>query len=159
MNDDVRMPIQTIREGNKITKICVEDVYKIINRVQDAMDKAYNNSIDILDFIYKEIPIESEEDMVWEGYLIEGKGTSQPCLTDAFDEEIGNNIAFMKSKLNANIKKHNFLCRIYNQYFDLLNKISEEIIKVDSNIIYDLDGVRKHNPEYLKGIETKLGIC
>ena len=149
--NDVRMPITTSREGNKITKVCVEDVYKIINRTQEAMDKAYNDSVDILDSIYK-------QHNGFEGELIIGTGVSQPCLTDAFDEEIGNNIAFMKAKLNANIKKHNFLCRIYNEYFNLLDKIDEEIEKIDSNIIFDLDGVRQHNPDYLNGIEEKLGI-
>ena len=30
MNEEVRLPIETSREGNKITKVCVEDVYKIV---------------------------------------------------------------------------------------------------------------------------------
>ena len=51
MNDNVRLPIETTREGDKITKVCVEDVYKIINRIQDAMDKSYNNSIDIIESV------------------------------------------------------------------------------------------------------------
>jgi hypothetical protein len=151
MNDEVRFPIETIREGNKITKTCVEDVHKIVNRVQDCMNKAHNNSVDILDSLERE------------GYgernaIVFGTGVSQPCLTDAFDEEIGNNIAFMKMKLNANIKKHNFLVRVYNEYYDLLCKVNEELSKIDSNIYMDLEGVRRHNPSYLEGIETKLGI-
>lgn len=152
MNENVRMPIETTREGNKITKKCVEDVYKIVNRVIEGMDKAHNNSVDIID------SLEDEENYGEDSAVIFGTGTSQPCLTDAFDEEIGNNIAFMKMKLNANIKKHNFLCRIYNEYFKLLDKIDDEIVKIDANIIFDLEGVRKHNPEYLKDIEIKLGL-
>ena len=152
MNENVRMPIETTREGNKITKKCVEDIYKIVNRVIEGMDKAHNNSVDIIS------TLENENYGGEECAVVFGTGTSQPCLTDAFDEEIGNNIAFMKMKLNANIKKHNFLCKIYNQYFKLLNKIDEEIIKIDDNIIFDLEGVRKHNPEYLKDIEIKLGL-
>ena len=30
---DVKLPITTVREGNKITKVCVEDVYKMLNRI------------------------------------------------------------------------------------------------------------------------------
>ena len=156
-NDVVRFPIETVREGNKITKTCVEDVYKIVNRIQDAMDKAYNDSVDVLDSLHKEV-LNSADDQMWEGELVIGTGFSQPCLTDAFDEEIGNNIAFMKMKLNANIKKHNFMCRIYNNYLDLLSKINEDLGKADSNIYMDLEGIRKHNPDYLEGIEEKLGI-
>lgn len=139
---NVRMPIETTREGNKITKVCVEDVYKMINRVIEAMDKTYNNSIGILDSIHKEVN-------GYEGELIIGTGISQPCLTDAFDEEIGNNIAFMKAKLNANIKKSNFLIRIYNQYVEVLDAIDKELEKIDYYIDLDLEGIRKHNPEYL----------
>ena len=149
--NDVRMPITTIREGNKITKVCVEDVYKIINRVTDAMDKAYNNSTDIIDSIHKEVN-------GYEGELIVGTGVSQPCLTDCFDEEIGNNIAFMKAKLNANIKKHNILVRIYNEYIKLIDALNEDINKIDAYIRYDLNGIRHHNIDYLSDIEEKLGI-
>jgi hypothetical protein len=149
--NDVRMPIETIRDGNKITKICVEDVYKVINRVQEAMNVAYSKSVDIIDTIHKDYGD-------YEGELIIGTGISQPCLSDAFDEEIGNNIAFMKAKLNANIKKHNFLVRIYNSWIDCVDKLNEEIESIDSNIKRDLYGVRQHNPEYLNNIENKLGI-
>lgn len=150
--ENVRMPIETIREGNKITKVCVEDVYKLVNKTYNIMDRAYNNSVDVLDSIHKEVGD-------YEGELIVGTGISQPCLTDAFDEEIGNNIAFMKAKLNANIKKHNFLCRIYNNYIRALSDIDELIEDVDEKIKMDLNGVRLHNSDYLSNLETKLGIA
>lgn len=140
--DNVRMPIETTRDGNKITKVCVEDVYKMINRVQDAMNKAHDNSVDIIDSIHKDVN-------GYEGELIIGTGVSQPCLTDAFDEEIGNNIAFMKAKLNANMKKRNLLYRVYNQYISVLEAIDVELDKIDKYIDLDLEGIRKHNPEYL----------
>ncbi len=98
--NDVRLPIETSREGDKITKVCVEDIYKVVNRVVEALDKAYNNSIDIIDSIHKDYND-------YEGELIIGTGVSQPCHGDVFYESIGNDIAFMKAKLNANIKKHN----------------------------------------------------
>lgn len=148
---NVRMPIETTREGDKITKVCVEDVYKIINRVLTTMDKAYNKSTDIVDTVWKEYGD-------YEGQLIIGTGISQPCLTDEFDEEIGNNIAFMKAKLNANIKKHNLLVRIFNAWGDAMDSIDEEISKVDDYIKMDLDGIRRHNPEYLSNLESTLGI-
>ena len=147
----IRMPIETIREGNKITKICLEDVYKIINRVQEDMTKTYNKSIALLDSIHKETN-------GYEGEIIVGTGVSQPCMSDAFDEEIGNNIAFMKSKLNANIKKHNFLMRLYKFWDKYMDKIAEEISDIDFYIKRDLNGIRKHNPDYLTGIEEELSI-
>ena len=140
--DNVRMPIETTREGNKITKVCVEDVYKMVNRVIEAMDKAYNNSVEILNSIHKEVN-------GYEGELIIGTGISQPCITDAFDEEIGTNIAFMKAKLNANLKKRNLLYRIYNKYVDVLDSLDTEIEKIENYIDMDLEGIRRHNPEYL----------
>ena len=157
--NDVRLPIETTREGEKITKVCVEDVYKIINRVQEAMDKAYNNSADILNSIEKTHYSDSPEpNTVTTGYLIIGNGTSEPCNGDVFNEETGNDIAFMKAKLNANIKKHNFLVRIWNEYIKFTDKLDEEISKIDSNITRDLAGVRQYNPDYLIDIEYKLGI-
>lgn len=140
--DNVRMPIETTREGNKITKVCVEDVYKMINRVIEAMDKAYNSSVEILNSIHKEVN-------GYEGELIIGTGISQPCITDAFDEEIGTNIAFMKAKLNANLKKRNLLYRIYHKYIDVLDSLDTEIKKIEKYIDMDLEGIRRHNPEYL----------
>ena len=141
--NDVRMPIETRREGDKITKICVEDVYKIINRVQEQMIKSYNNSIDILDSVHKEVN-------GYEGELLIGTGISQPCNGDEFNEEIGNEIAFRKMKFNVNNKKYNILRRVYNQYIDLIYALEEEINKVLFYIDFDLEGVRKYNPDYLK---------
>lgn len=148
---NVRMPIETIREGNKITKICVDDIYKIVNRVQDAMLKAHDETLDIIESIHKEY-----ED--YSGELIIGTGVSQPCLTDAFDEEIGNDIAFMKAKLNANIKKHKLLVRIYNKFLQFKFTMLEEIAKIDNNIDKDLNRLRVHNPDYLDGIEEELEL-
>lgn len=140
--NNVRLPIRTERDGNKITKVCVEDVYKMLNRIIERMNKSYNNSVDIIDSVNKEVD-------GFKGELIVGTGISQPCLTDAFDEEIGNNIAFMKAKLNANIKKRNLLYRIYNEYVYMLDVLDDEIDKIDNYIDFDLEGIRNYNPEYL----------
>lgn len=145
MNEEekVRLPIETYTDGNKITKVCVEDVYKVFNRILEQLDKSYNKSIDIIDSVDKEVN-------GYEGSLIIGTGTSQPCLTDAFDEEIGNNIAFMKAKLNANLKKFRLLNRIYKEIDKILNVIENEQDSIYDYIQLDLEGLRKYNPDYLK---------
>lgn len=153
---NVRLPIETTRDGNKITKVCVEDVYKIMNRVIEAMDKAHNNSVDIINSVDKNYV--SNDDTKYFGSLIIGKGISQPCLKDAFDEGIGNDIAFMKAKLNANIKKHNLLVRVWNEFDKLLDIIDIDLGKIDDYIYDDLMRLRQYNPEYLEGIEETLGI-
>ena len=153
---DVRMPIITTRDGNKITKVCVEDIYKMINRVYGAINKAWNNSDEILRTVKKDTGDIYPEP--YAGQLIIGTGVSKPCLGDAFDEQIGNNIAFMKAKLNANIKKHNILVKIWNELQVAIDSIDEELEKIDDYIILDLNGVRHHNPNYLNGLESKLGI-
>jgi len=152
---NVTLPIETTREGNKITKVCVEDVYKIMNRIIDAMDKAYNNSMKIINSVDKKYV---SKDTYYFGSLIIGTGVSQPCLNDAFDEEIGNDIAFMKAKLNANIKKFNIICRIYNIYLDAAESMDSDLLTIENHILDDLYRLRQYNPEYLDGIEVKLGI-
>ena len=80
----------------------------------------------------------------------------ESCATST--EEIGNDIAFMKAKLNANIKKHNILCRIYNEYLNVKDLLDTELFIIDQYIRDDLYRLRKYNPEYLKNIEEKLGV-
>ena len=149
----IEYPIQTKREGNKITKICVEDIYKIINRIGAAEERSSEEWNKIMDEIEKEVPNANGE--IGEGCLIIGTGISQPNIKDAFDEEIGNNIAFMKAKLNANMKKRNILFRLYNAAFITLDAIDTEIAKIDGKIALDLENLRKHNPDYL----NKLDEC
>ena len=151
MSNEVRLPINTTREGDKITKVCVEDVYKMVNRMYEAMDKAYNNSVDIIESIKKKYYPENEVNVVYDGYLVEGTGTSQPCNDDVFDEETGMNIAFMKAKLNANIKKYNIVRRVHNEYINALIKFGDEMDKILDYIYKDIDGIREFNPEYMKG--------
>lgn len=136
--NDVKFPIKTIKEGNKITKICVEDIYKTLNRIIRPLEKTR----DICDEADKDY-----EDC--EGSLIIGVGRSQPCMRDAFDEEIGNNLAFIKAKLNANLKKRKLIIRVWKQLVETLMATEKEIDKVEELIEMDIDGVRKHNPEYM----------
>lgn len=149
---NVKLPIKTVREGNKITKVCVEDVYKMLNRIIEK----HNVTAELLESLHK--TVETEDGAYVPGEFIIGKGISQPCLTDAFDKEIGSNIAFMKAKLNANFKKYHFLDKVWNSLINALETTEDEIDRVSEMILMDLDGIRKHNPEYLDGIEHELGI-
>lgn len=151
MTDEVKLPIETIRDGYKTTKVCVEDVYKMVNRTQEALDTAYENVREILDSIHKEYN-------GYEGELIIGTGISQPCLKDAYDEEIGDNIAFMKAKLNANLKKYKILRRILKELaVASMSIIANDIITTLINIDRDLKGIRYYNNDYLEGLEYNLG--
>ena len=162
---DVRLPIQTTKNGEETTKVCVEDMYKAVNRVIDV----YNDFVDFAEEQFDEIgersvclpenpEDEQTDDNTWIGCLVVGKGTSKPCHGDEYDEKIGCDIAFMKAKLNANLKKWNFFVKLWNKNVKLQNAIDEELAKIEGNILMDLDGVREYNPEYLKDIEYKLGI-
>jgi len=149
---DVKLPITTVHEGNKITKVCVEDVYKMLNRIIEKQ----NVTAELLESLHK--TVETTDGALVPGEFIVGTGISQPCLTDAFDEEIGSNIAFMKAKLNANLKKYRFLTKVWNSLIKTLDTVDDEFDRVSEMIQMDLDGVRKHNPEYLDGIEDELGL-
>ena len=145
----IEYPIQTIREGNKITKICVEDFYKMINRIGTAEERSTEKWNEIWDSL--DVDVENGQGEVGNGCLIIGKGVSQPNIKDAFDEEIGNNIAFMKAKLNANIKKYNVIRRVHNEYINALIKFGDEMDKILNYIYKDIDGIREFNSEYMKG--------
>lgn len=155
--NDVRLPIETTREGDKITKVCVEDTYKVVNRVKESLSKNMTKIEDILENFVKKEYVNSQGKSC-KGYLIIGNGVSQPCNDDVFDEELGNEIAFRKAKLNANIKKHHFLVRIYNHLVDIQNDLNEDIFKIEDNICYDLNELRNYNEDYLSGLEDILGI-
>lgn len=151
----LRMPIETTRNNDTITKVCVEDVSRILSRVQTSINKANKDVKGLFKSVRKRY-VSSFQDS--EGYLIIGRGYSQPCHGDQFDEQIGNNIAFMKAKLNANFKKRSLLISTYNKYIDVLNSIDEELDKIEDLILMDLNNLREYNPEYLKDIEYKRCI-
>lgn len=135
------LPIETTKEGNKITKVCVEDIYKILNRVIDTLDKTYNNSMEIMDNTYQ---IHND----CEGNFIIGTGISEPCGEDEFDEELGNEIAFRKAKLNANLKKVRLLRRIQKNLFESLDTVDEELERLCKFIEMDESFLRLYNPDF-----------
>jgi hypothetical protein len=124
----------------------------MLNRIIEKQ----NVTADLLESLHK--TVETTDGALVPGEFIVGTGISQPCLTDAFDEEIGSNIAFMKAKLNANLKKYRFLDKVWNSLIKTLDAVDDEFHRVSEMILMDLEGVRKHNPEYLNGIEFELGI-
>lgn len=142
MNERIS-PITTNRDGNKITKVCVEDYYKMINRIARAEERSAEKWNEIWDSM-------GEDNTC----LITGIGVSQPNMQDAFDEEIGNNIAFIKAKLNANMKKRNVLLKLWKAAMITIDAIDEEINKVDNLIAFDLDNMRSnYNPGYLPNLD------
>ena len=155
--NDVRMPIETTIEGEKTTKVCVEDMYKAVNRVIDAYNKFVEYATGAFDEV-DQVRVETELNGAWEGCLVVGKGISQPCHGDVYDHKIGEDIAFMKAKLSANIKKWNFFCKLWNSNIKVCHAIDTELARIAKNIEMDLAGIREYNPEYLKDIEYKLGL-
>ena len=142
-----RLPIETTIEGEKITKVCVEDVHKLLNRIIDPVNDSYSKITDILDSCHQEYGD-------YEGELIVGRGTSQPCESDEFDEKIGNEIAFRKAKLNANIKKFKLIVRIWRALTPIDSILSAELIKLQDYISKDIHAIRKYNPEYKQKLKN-----
>lgn len=140
----INLPIETTQEGTKITKVCVEDVYKVSNRILEKID----NVIEKIDSIHKDY--QTPNGTVVTGELVIGKGVSQPCITDAFDEEIGNNLSFMKAKFNASCKKLRWLKKILNSVYDLEDAIGTEIDNIGYFYDLDLHGIRRYNPDFRK---------
>ena len=140
-------PIKTIRKGDKITKVAAENITRLVNRVTSNILKHVESSLNIIsDFNLKK------------NSTIYGIGRSKPCMSDVFDEKIGNNIAFMKAKLNANIKKRNLLVRVYNEYVGIIDNIDAELESIEEYIKMDLASLRTYNKDYLPDIEEKLGL-
>ena len=54
----IEYPIQTIREGNKITKICVEDFYKMLNRICDEDIRGNEEFEEIWDSLDVEVQLD-----------------------------------------------------------------------------------------------------
>jgi hypothetical protein len=59
----------------------------------------------------------------------------------------------MKAKLNANFKKRNILFKLFKAANITVDAITEEVVKIDNKIQMDLEGIRKHNPEYLSRLD------
>lgn len=146
VNQEVKYPVQTYRDGNKITKVCVESMHKVFNRILVDLDRI----CEVIDSVDKEV--ENGNGDTGFGSLVVGTGTSQPCFPDVFDEETGSSIAFMKAKLNVNLKKYRILERILDKCDKLTEDIEDELDKIVENIDRDLTGIRRYNPEYFNDL-------
>ena len=73
----------------------------------------------------------------YEGELIIGKGISKPCNGDGYNDEIGETVAFVKAKLNANIKKRRIIERLLKTLDKAKNEIKAEGTKLDNYIRMD----------------------
>lgn len=147
--NEVKLPIETTKEGYKTTKVCVEDCYKLINKIYESLNRSYNKSVEILEGVHKKYN-------EYEGELIIGTGISQPCLKDAYDEEIGSSIAFMKAKLNANLKKARIIEKITHYLWKTLVDLSLEFDKLRVNIQRDVNNIRMYNPEFRPDLDKYL---
>lgn len=147
--NEVKLPIETTKEGYKTTKVCVEDCYKLINKIYESLNRSYNKSVEILEEVHKQYN-------EYEGELIIGTGISQPCLKDAYDEEIGSSIAFMKAKLNANLKKARIIEKITSYLWKTLVDLSSEFDKLRVNIQRDINNIRMYNPEFRPDLDKYL---
>lgn len=141
--NEVRLPIETKREGDKITKICVEDSYKFLNRIIEPLNKMYNNVADITDSLHQEYGN-------YEGEFIIGVGVSEPCSGDQFNEEIGNEIAFRKAKLKANLKKYRILDRTFKELDKFYSTLVTEINTIEKYLSDDIYAIRQYNEDFMK---------
>ena len=146
------LPIKTIKDGESTTKIIVEDVYKTINAVYEALDKCYNNSSDILDSVHRQYT--NDEGETYEGELIVTAGISEPCHGDVYDEEIGNEIAFRKAKVKSNLRKNRILKRIVDELCTCIKTTLNEAEKSYKYLNMDIKALRKYNPDYLKDFKV-----
>lgn len=134
-------PIKTEKQGQTIRKEVVEDVYKISNRMYEALEKAYENCSEYIDSVHKEY-----ED--GEGELIIGIGTATPSGGDKFDEETGSKIAFKKAKLNANIKKLRWIKKVLKESTKFHEVIYSEVIDMYQQIYKDISDLREYDPNF-----------
>ena len=146
MNEEVRLPIVTTVDGFTTQKVVVEDVYKMSNRIIEASTKCHNKIMDIVNSIHKTYT--DPEGNEYEGELIVGIGTSVPCKGDLYDDKIGNEIAFKKAKLKANIQKFKKLIQVAKALDAIHSVVWNEIEKVANLTNMDIEALREYNPDF-----------
>lgn len=138
------LPVKTIKQGETTIKIVVDDFYKTLNRVIDGLNNLVDNSNNIIDSIHKEY-----ED--YEGELIIGRGVSQPCNGDKYDEALGSEIAFRKAKINGNLKKCRIIERLLTKLWKYEVVLSEELTNLDTQLLEDSNYMKQVNPNFYLG--------
>lgn len=138
------LPVKTIKQGETTVKVVVDDFYKTLNRIIDGLSNLVDNSNTIINSVHKEYGD-------YEGELIIGRGVSQPCNGDKYDEALGSEIAFRKAKINGNLKKIRIIERLLTKLWKYEFILSEELTNLDTQLLEDSDYMRKLNPDfYLK---------
>ena len=138
------LPVKTIKQGETTVKVVVDDFYKTLNRVIDGLNNLVDNSNNIIDSVHKEYGD-------YEGELIIGRGVSQPCNGDKYDEALGSEIAFRKAKINGNLKKCRIIERLLTKLWKYEVVLSEELTNLDTQLLEDTDYMKQVNPDfYLK---------
>lgn len=138
------LPVKTIKQGETTIKIVVDDFYKTLNRVIDGLNNLVDSSNNIIDSVHKEY-----ED--YEGELIIGRGVSQPCNGDKYDEALGSEIAFRKAKINGNLKKCRIIERLLAELWKYEVVLSEELTNLDTQLLEDSDYMKQVNPNFYLG--------
>lgn len=138
------LPVKTIKQGETTIKIVVDDFYKTLNRVIDGLSNLVDNSNTIINSVHKEYGD-------YEGELIIGRGVSQPCNGDKYDEALGSEIAFRKAKINGNLKKIRIIERLLTKLWKYEFILSEELTNLDTQLLEDSNYMKQVNPDfYLK---------
>lgn len=138
------LPVKTIKQGETTIKIVVDDFYKTLNRVIDGLNNLVDSSNNIIDSVHKEY-----ED--YEGELIIGRGVSQPCNGDKYDEALGSEIAFRKAKINGNLKKCKIIERLLTKLWKYEVVLSEELTNLDTQLLEDSNYMKQVNPNFYLG--------
>lgn len=142
------IPTNTEIKGTKTTKTIVEDYYKNLNRLQEALCKCFNDSNEILDSLHKSY--QDQNGVIWEGELIISKASSTPREGDEYSEHLGHEIAFRKCKLKANLKKKRVVEKLINSVSHLFNSYLEELRELNKYIDMDSSVLTEYENKSLK---------
>lgn len=142
------IPTNTEIKRTKTTKTIVEDYYKNLNRLQEALYKCFNESNEILDSLHKKY--QDQNGVIWEGELIISKASSTPREEDEYNEHLGHEIAFRKCKLKANLKKKRVVEKLINSVSHLFNSYLEELRELNKYIDMDSSVLTVYENKSLK---------
>ena len=132
-------PIKTYTSGKTTIKICTEDIHKLINGIAGACYKAAGEIFEKLES-YK---AENGD------YIVESIGIATPTQDDQFDQNIGNEIAFRKVKLSANLKKARLLIKCIKSLEQAVQVCKDKLDKVTEYIKKDTEALRTYNDEFI----------
>lgn len=133
-------PIKTFVGKNTVVKVCTEDVSKIVKNVRSLLQEL---NLCIEEMFYNNWYSDSKN-----GFYIESKGKAVCDDKDEFDLETGEEIAFRKVKLIANIKKFRMLSRIINKVNDILDSLIDLRTRYAEYITKDQIALEKYNPDF-----------